>query len=261
VVSADLALDVCNAQNIKVHLFATSTMKSYFHLIRCNCAPHFPDSQSHSSSHSGINVTRINRFLNAILPGSEYDRHATADADGYFTPTYTPDTPTNSYLGVQYASPPIPAYSQSPAGLPVNLGQGGALTELRGIFIQGLHYGAKNSDVTSILYSIGLVPVQVRVLRNSQGNSKGCASVDCNTAQDAQRGVALLNGIIHMDKKLEVRLDREPTVVGHVSSFLVGGYPIVDSRNKSGVSLVVHVRKVLSLTHKLSAFLYTFDGA
>jgi hypothetical protein len=252
------ALDACSrSQGIMVHIFATSKQNSYFNLIKCNCGLHFPDvgARGHSPGRSAMDVGRVNQILGtgfATMP-LQYVTAAQPTyqyANYYPTPAYAP-TPMYAYptSTMQYAPAPAPApvpvpvsvpvYSQSSGGLPVNLGQGAVLTESRGIFIQGLSYSARSSDVASLIHNVGLRPSKITILRDSRGGSKGCASVDFETKTDAQHGVKYLHGISHMNKTLTVRLDTESTVVGVVPPLVVAGAVMADGTNKSSVSIVL----------------------
>jgi hypothetical protein len=237
----------CRNRGLMVHLFATATKTSEYKYMTCNCRTHFPDlgSRQHSPSRSGMDTIRINQTLNpghnstptrytaAAQPTYQY---ADPYANYYATQPYTVTSTNYSYPAapVQYVVPPTPAYSQSSAGLPVNLGQGAVLTESRGIFIQSLDYDARSSDVTSLIHSIGLRPIKVKLLKTSAGQSKGCATVEFSKKEDAQYAVSHLHGQRHMRTTLTVRLDKESTIVGAVAP-IVREPLVVDGTNRSGV--------------------------
>jgi hypothetical protein len=229
-----------------VHIFATSKQSSYFNLIKCNCPVHFPDvgNRGHSPERSAMDAGRVNQILGTGYATTAPQYAAAAQptyqyANYYATPPYTP-TPTYSYpvAAMQYTAPLVPAYSQSSGGLPVNLGQGAVLTESRGIFVQGLNYSARSSDVASLIHSVGLRPSKITILKDSRGVSKGCASVEFESKADAQYGVTHLHGMSHMDKRLTVRFDTESTVVGRVPPLIIGGAVMADGTNKSRVSAI-----------------------
>jgi RNA recognition motif-containing protein len=143
----------------------------------------------------------------------------------YHATTYTPPSVYS------YPSTPMqPVYSQSSAGLPVNLSRGAVITETRGIFLQGLNYSVGNSDLATLLNNAGLRPEQARVHKDSRGASKGVATARFSTKAEAEYAVAKLNGTTHAGKTLTVRMDTNSTVVGSLEPF------VVDGTNKSGVS-------------------------
>jgi hypothetical protein len=230
-----------------VHVFSTSLQNSVFDLMKCNCIVQFPDvgSRGHSPRRSGVDVNSVNQtFGNRCAyttpqpgplpaqPMYPYGNHHRAAAQNsmYAYP---------AHHHVQPAAVQVPAYSQSTAGLRVNLGQGAVITEARGIFIQGLSYSARDSDLASLLHNVGLRPVEFKVRKDSKGSSKGTATAKFGSKEEAQHGVKYLNGKLHMGKKLAVRLDLESTIVGHIDPVMVQRDPvIVDGTNRygSGVS-------------------------
>jgi hypothetical protein len=210
---------------------------SYFHLWKCNCANRFPDvgNRGHSPKRSCVNENNVNRALSNVTspqhtgpvqPAYQYPNH-------YQTPQYPPSS-TYSYPArtIQYTTAPTPAYSQSSGGLPVNLGQGAVVTESRGIFIQGLNYSVGNSDLVSLIHSVGLRPIEAKVHKDSRGSPKGVGSAKFGTKEDAQYAVTALNRRTHMNKMLTVRLDTESTVVGVIPPM------VVDGTNKSRVGSI-----------------------
>ena len=118
----------------------------------------------------------------------------------------------------------------------MNLGQGAVVTESRAIFIQGLNYNAGANEVTSLVYNIGLQPTSVKILKDSKGNSKGCASVEFNRKEDAQYAIDKLNGKTFMERTLTVRPNTDTTVVAAIPPVIFGGAPVVDGTSKRRVS-------------------------
>ncbi|KAF2691803.1 hypothetical protein K458DRAFT_473500 [Lentithecium fluviatile CBS 122367] len=215
-----------------VHIFATSKRNTHYNLAKCNCVMHFPDvgDQGHSPRRSAIDAGVVNQAL-----GNPYavvtPQYAMPAQPAYQYPNCyqtSPYTPSSMYT-YPYSATPMqyetraPAYSQSSAGLPVNLGQGAAVTESRGIFIQGLNYSVGSSDLISLIHSVGLRPLQARVHKDSRGSSKGVGSALFSSKEEAQYGVKALNGKALKDKPIIVRLDTESTIVGIVPPMVVDG--------------------------------------
>jgi len=186
--------------------------------------------------------------INQILVGGDSTttpQYTAATQAAYQNANYyanLPHTLTSTYSNpaaiMQYAAPPVPAYSQSSGGLPVNLSQGAVITESRGIFIHGLNYNAGHEDIVSLINGLGLLFRKIKIFRDSHGASKGCATVEFKSKRDAQSAVTRLNDGIHMGKQLTVRLDADPTIVGRVPPTLIGGAAIADGTYQYRVSPV-----------------------
>jgi hypothetical protein len=192
-----------------------------------------------------MDVSRINQVLNrypaapAPFVGIPQPAYQYSSVSPYLQTMPYATTAAYAYptAPVPYMAPPVPAYSHSAGGLPVNLGQGAVVTESRGIFIQNLSYSAESSDLTSLIHSVGLKPIEAKVHKDSRGQSKGYATAKFSTKEEAQYGVTALNGKAHMNKTLTVRLDTDSTVVGVVPPVRGDGSPlIVDGTNRTGVS-------------------------
>lgn len=225
-----------------VHVFATSLRTGDFELIQCNCSSIFPGTgeRGHSPRRSGIDVGGVNQAFGnrCAMTTSPY---AMAMQPSYqYPPVYyqiPPYTPTAAYsypvIHMQAAAAPMPTYSRNATGLRVNVGHGAVITEHRGIFIQGLDYKATSNEIKSLLYEVGLNPVEAKVHKDHSGKSKGVGTAKFGRKEDAERGVQMLNGKKHWGKTLKVRLDTESTVVGELKEpFIVDG----TNRSASGVS-------------------------
>ncbi|KAF2643308.1 hypothetical protein P280DRAFT_422042 [Massarina eburnea CBS 473.64] len=207
------------SRGVLVHVFCTSLRSSVFELMKCNCVLHFPDvgNRGHSPRRSGLDVNSVNQTFGgnrcALTTSPQYATPAQQTysyADYYQNPPYTP---ASMQYPAQPAAPQVPCL-QSTAGLPVNIEHGAVLTEARGIFIQGLNYSVRDSELASLIHSVGLRPLEVKVRKDSKGASKGVATATFNSKADAQYGVNNLNGYVHNGRTLTVRLDAESTVVG-----------------------------------------------
>lgn len=104
-------------------------------------------------------------------------------------------------------------YVTSGTKQPVNVSNGFAVTVSRGIFVSGLNYKVKESDVKHLFSKIGNV-VESRLLCDpSTGKSKGVATVLFSTAKEAQEAIFRYHGALWMEKKIKVRPDTEATTV------------------------------------------------
>ena len=182
------------SRGILVHVFSTSLRSGQFEMMRCNCILHFPDvgDRGHSSRRSGIDVNRVNQTFGSrcAVTVPQYSASAATPypyANYYQNPSYAP-APTYSYpvYQTQPAAPQVPAYSQNTSGLPVNISRGAAITEARGIYIQGLSYSSRDSDLVSLISSVGLRPIEAKVQKDSKGQSKGTATAKFSSKAEAQ---------------------------------------------------------------------------
>ncbi|CAI6336105.1 unnamed protein product [Periconia digitata] len=222
------------SRGILVHVFSTSLRGGQFEMMRCNCINQFPDvgDRGHSSRRSGIDVNSVNQtfgsrcavskaqYAPAVIPTSYSYGHY------YQSPQYAPVAamyPAYPTYQVQPTAPPLPAYSQSTSGLPVNLSRGAAITEARGIYIQGLNYSARSSDLWALFAETGLRPIEAKVIKDSRGASKGAATAQFSSKNEALEGIQRLHRTPHMGKTLNVRLDVESTVVGRIDPLVVDG--------------------------------------
>ncbi|PVH97920.1 hypothetical protein DM02DRAFT_63953 [Periconia macrospinosa] len=217
------------SRGILVHVFSTSLRGGQFEMTRCNCMLHFPDvgDRGHSARRSGIDINSVNQTFGGrcsmtIRQTSAVMQTPYTHGSYYQAPAYAP-APAYPYQTYQPAAPQMPTYSQNTSGLPVNLSQGAAITEARGIYIQGLSYQTRDSDLWALICSVGLRPVEAKVQKDARGNSKGAATARFSSKAEAQYGVTALNKTTHMGKTLNVRLDVESTVVGHIDPLVVDG--------------------------------------
>jgi hypothetical protein len=107
-----------------------------------------------------------------------------------------------------------PVYVSSPLGTHVNVGQGAIKTEVRGVFISNIDYKAGTRDLQRFFSRAGEI-VNCQLQQDSTtGKSKGNATVQYATANDAKNAVRLFNNEKYMGMRLKVRLDKEPVAVG-----------------------------------------------
>lgn len=107
-----------------------------------------------------------------------------------------------------------PVYVSSPMGTHVNVGQGAVKTEVRGVFISNIDYEASKKELERFFGRAGEI-VYCRLQRDPvTGRSKGNATVQYATANDARNAVRLFNDEKHMSMRLRVRLDRGAIATG-----------------------------------------------
>ncbi|KAL5404119.1 hypothetical protein PMIN06_013045 [Paraphaeosphaeria minitans] len=220
------------SRQVVIHIFATSLRTGYWDLLKCNCNRHFGvGDRGHSPGRSGIDVNAVNQVFGKRESTSATYHAVPAQpcyqyANYYHATTYTPPS-VYPYPGTLMQ----PVYSQSSAGLPVNLSRGAVITETRGIFLQGLNYSVGNSELATLLNNAGLRPEHANVHKDPRGASKGVATARFSTKAEAEYAVAKLNGTTHVGKTLTVRMDTNATVIGSLEPF------VVDGTNKSGAEI------------------------
>lgn len=219
-----------NAKGILVHLFETSLRTNDYQLLKCNCSPRFTGlgAHEHSPRWSGLDNGSVNQAVGkrCVTSPPQYvapPQPAYPYANYYQQPATYTTSPLYSYQEIQAALPQVPAYSQSAGGLPVNLSSGVMVTEARGIFIQGLSYSVGSTELSSLIQSVGLQPVEAKVHRDSKGNSKGVATAKFATKEHAQYAVTVLNGKLHKGKTISARIDTDTTVIGQIAPLVVDG--------------------------------------
>jgi hypothetical protein len=107
-----------------------------------------------------------------------------------------------------------PVYVSSPMGTYVNVGRGAVETEVRGVFVSNIDYGAGTKELERFFGRAGEI-VCCRLQRNPvTGKSKGNATVQYATADEARNAVRLFNDEKHMSMRLRVRLDRGAIATG-----------------------------------------------
>ncbi|KAF2205867.1 hypothetical protein GQ43DRAFT_158266 [Delitschia confertaspora ATCC 74209] len=226
---------------VNVHLFATSLKsEGNYTLLRCNCDIQFGVAPgSHSPIRSGIDISAVSasifRQQQNLLP-----QVAAPAPYAYAYPAYPMAQAYACAPQYAYAATmPQPVYTATPGGLPVNVGSGAMVTESRGIFISNLSYSATTSELTTLLHSVGIRPLEVHIQKDSRtGKSKGTATAKFGTKEEANYAVSRLNHHSHMNKPLKVRLDTESTIVGQVQ-----GPVIVNGSNSRRVSAVMPPRR------------------
>jgi RNA recognition motif-containing protein len=99
------------------------------------------------------------------------------------------------------------------SGLPVNTRNGAAIVEPRAVFVQGLSYKARESDIQALFNIAGkVVSCKLQVDPRTR-KSKGCAKVEYNSTQEAELAIYHCNRKEWMGRQLSVRMDRDITVV------------------------------------------------
>jgi hypothetical protein len=107
-----------------------------------------------------------------------------------------------------------PVYISSPIGIHVNVGQGTVKTEVRGVFISNIDYEAGTKELERFFSRAGEI-VCCRLQRDPvTEKSRGNATVQYTTANDARNAVRLFNDEKHMSMRLRVRLDRGAIATG-----------------------------------------------
>ena len=99
------------------------------------------------------------------------------------------------------------------SGLPVNTRHGAAIVEPRAVFVQGLPFKARESDIETLFKAAGkVVSCKLQVDPKTQ-KSKGYAKVEYNSTQEAALAIRHFHDKEWMGRRLIVRVDRDTTVV------------------------------------------------
>lgn len=107
---------------------------------------------------------------------------------------------------------PYPTYTTGTTGLPTNTTRGIVRTEVRGIFVSGLDFKARQKDIEKHFRQAGEI-VKIELQKDSAGKSKGNATILYTTAEDAQEAIEMFDRKKFMSMQLRVRPDREATVI------------------------------------------------
>ena len=101
----------------------------------------------------------------------------------------------------------------SSSGMPINTTHGAVRTEARGIFVSGLNYKARTKEVEAVFRRAGDV-IRCELQKDrSTGKSKGNATIQYASAAEVQQAIDMFDGKMYMNMRLEVRKDKEATVV------------------------------------------------
>ena len=106
-----------------------------------------------------------------------------------------------------------PVYVSTSIGTPVNASAGVVRTESRGIFVSGLNFKARTRDIESFFGKAGKILKCDLQKDSATGKSKGNATVQYASAEDARKAVQIFDGQKFMSMRLNVRPDREATAV------------------------------------------------
>ncbi|KAF2275991.1 uncharacterized protein EI97DRAFT_458984 [Westerdykella ornata] len=123
---------------------------------------------------------------------------------------------TSAYPGAYRSSSfstATPLYAANQSGFLVNMTKGTALTESRGIFIQGISFKAKKENLEDLFKGKKITPVDFRLCRGKEGRFNGCVTARFNTPEEANAAIQKLDGSKHMGRLITVRLDKEKTIV------------------------------------------------
>jgi hypothetical protein len=206
-----------------VHIWQTCRSSDGYRLLRCNCSTHFPEilDGTHSPGRCGIDLGRVSQLSGRAYTTPQYI------PPGYpYTSYPAPQTYTIPYTYATHApimqptSDPLPVYSASTSGMPVNIRDGAILTEARGVFIQNLSYKVGSEELKALLQTAGR-PLDCKIHRDRTGVSKGVATAKFASSHEAQFAVSHLNKKSYGGMILKVRLDQDTTVVGQVGPPLV----------------------------------------
>jgi hypothetical protein len=106
-----------------------------------------------------------------------------------------------------------PVCLRTSTGIHVNVAQGTINTETRGVFISSIDYKASSKDIAQHFSKAGeLVDCQLQKdLAN--GRSKGKATVQYTTAENANKAVQMFHNRTWMSMRLIVRLDKNSVAV------------------------------------------------
>lgn len=230
-----------NKKLLLIHRWELLPVSSTPRFLQCNCSSRFNDLTpgSHSPGRSGISPQVVARCLlsgQPSVPMAPVPATVAAPAYQYSYPQQLSQpiqyslysTPVAAATVALRAPAVVPAavYSSTGSGVPVNVRHGAMLTESRGIFISGLSYAVGPSELDALLKIAGR-PIRSELLRDpSTGKSKGIATAQFATKEEAQYAVSKLNNTEHMGMTVRVRLDKESTSVGQLQ-----GPVIVDGSN------------------------------
>lgn len=106
-----------------------------------------------------------------------------------------------------------PLYVPTPSGTYVNVSLGTIKTEVRGIFISQIDFKAGTKDIQRYFGRAGEI-VKCQLQKDSQGKSKGNATVQYAAAKDAKKAVQMFDDQQFLSMRLKVRLDKDPVAVG-----------------------------------------------
>lgn len=123
--------------------------------------------------------------------------------------------PTNTPQQNPYQSP---MYMSAANGTPVNVSRGAVRTEYRGIFVSGLNYKAHRKDVEAYFGRAGRITALEVQKDPTTGKSKGNATVQYSSTEEASKAVRDFHGTSFMKMRLNVRMDTEATAVSTPSN-------------------------------------------
>lgn len=103
-------------------------------------------------------------------------------------------------------------YVASSGGIPTNVSQGYAVTEHRGIHIRNLDYKLSKDDIIRKFGKVGYI-VECKRETDQAGKFRGYATIRYSTAWEAARAQAEFNGLEWRNRTLQVKLDKNATVV------------------------------------------------
>lgn len=114
---------------------------------------------------------------------------------------------------MQQQATPVAHYGTSASGLPVNMRNGGAITEARSVFVGKLNYKAEESEVEAHFARAGRV-LSCKIQRDPRDRkSRGNAKIEYGSTEEAAKAVQYFNKTEFMNMTLHVRLDRDTTTV------------------------------------------------
>lgn len=104
-------------------------------------------------------------------------------------------------------------------GLPVNSSQGVILTEASSVFVSKLDFKATAKDIQQQFSKGELRPTKCTLVKDqATGKSRGHATVQYASAQDAKKAVTMFDGQKFMGMAISVRLDKEKQAVNPPAS-------------------------------------------
>ena len=116
-------------------------------------------------------------------------------------------------IAAQQARVQSTPYATSSSGLPVNMRNGGAVTEYRAVFVNRLNYKTTERDIMGLFSKAGKIVSCKLVKESKTQKSRGHAQIEYDTAAEAQRAVDLFNEKPFQGMSLIVRLDKNATTV------------------------------------------------
>lgn len=222
---------------MRVHLWDISKSKPEF--MKCNCAglPRLHDDNSAYSTFARF--AGDPRYWNDRESPEGSPSYPSQRSNSYAMPQSTPQQSIVApFQSLQIQPQPVPNVQQQPqysavrvqqpyaqiprqapsstltsGGVPINVSQGYAVTENRGIHVSKLDYKLSQQEIYRYFSKAGKIVECEPAINKATGENKGYAIVRYSTAMEAQKAIEQFHGQRWKGQHLRVRLDRNATVV------------------------------------------------